>query len=91
MRLYLHRDAADPESLALTSHGRGDLAGMMSARAQVLRLLVLAIRTIFVLKAAANREKPLSSAVSGAGAPASAAWRGSTDWPRPRRWRRSAQ
>ena len=45
----------DPESirrgLALTSRRRGVLAGMMAARVQVLRLLVLAIGAIFRPKA----------------------------------------
>jgi hypothetical protein len=41
----------DPERLALTSRGRGALAGLMAVGAEVLRLLVLAIRAIFRPKA----------------------------------------
>ena len=41
----------DPERLALTSRRRGALAGLMAVGAEVLRLLVLAIRAIFRPKA----------------------------------------
>jgi hypothetical protein len=46
-----YRSGVDPKGLALTSRGRGALAGMMAAGAQVLRLLVLAIGAIFRPKA----------------------------------------